>query len=210
MGKKDQEKQQENLNGAQEPTEAVTTQNEAEEQEPTPVEDGDGAPETKAEEKKEQPQEDDLQTAYDKLREEHQDLKDKYLRLFAEFDNYKKRTLKEKVELMKTAAQDTMTALLPVLDDFDRAKANAENDDSKEVFSEGVKLVYEKLYSILISKGLKPMESTGKEFDPDLHFAFTEIPAPSDDLKGKVVDTIEKGYFLKDKIIRHAKVVIGK
>ena len=144
------------------------------------------------------------------LREEHDQLKDKYLRLFAEFDNYKKRTLKEKIEFMKTAASDTMSALLPVLDDFDRAKKNAEDDNTVEEFSDGVKLVYSKLYNVLKQKGLIPMETNGKEFDADLHEAFTEIPAPSEDLKGKIVDTIEKGYFLKDKIIRHAKVVIGK
>ena len=141
---------------------------------------------------------------------EIQELKDKYLRLFAEFDNYKKRTIKEKLELMKTAAQDTMSALLPVLDDFDRAKKNAEDDNSTEQFSEGVNLVYNKLYTVLKQKGLSPMETNGQDFDPELHESITEIPAPSEDLKGKIVDTIEKGYVLKDKIIRHAKVVIGK
>lgn len=141
---------------------------------------------------------------------EIQELKDKYLRLFAEFDNYKKRTIKEKLDLMKTAAQDTMAALLPVLDDFDRAKKNAEDENSTEVFSEGVNLVYNKLYAVLKQKGLEPMETNGEVFDPELHESITEIPAPSDELKGKIVDTIEKGYVLKDKIIRHAKVVIGK
>ena len=145
-----------------------------------------------------------------KAKKEHADLKDKYLRLFAEFENYKKRTLREKLELMKTAAQDTMSALLPVLDDFDRAKKNADDEGSTEVFSEGVNLVYNKLYAVLKNRGLEPMESTGEAFDPELHEAITEIPAPTDELKGKIVDTIEKGYKLKDKIIRHAKVVTGK
>lgn len=207
MGKKDKEKQKENLNGEQEPIDAFTTQEEEAMQTGNSAEDNNGAEDTEPILHELEP---DLKTEIEKLQEEQQELKDKYLRLFAEFDNYKKRTLKEKVELMKTAAQDTMTALLPVLDDFDRAKAIAEKEDSTEVFSEGVRLVYEKLYAALIQKGLKPMESTGKDFNPDLHFAFTEIPAPSEDLKGKVVDTVEKGYFLKDKIIRHAKVVIGK
>ncbi len=144
------------------------------------------------------------------LKKANQELKDKFLRLAAEFDNYKKRTLREKVEMMKTAAQDTMSALLPVLDDFDRAKKNAESEDSKENFSEGVSLVYQKLYNMLKQKGLHPMESTGKDFDPELHEAITEIPAPTEEMKGKVVDTIEKGYLLNDKIIRHAKVVVGK
>jgi len=138
------------------------------------------------------------------------ELKDKYLRLQAEFDNFRKRTIKEKLEFMVTAAQETMSALLPVLDDFDRAKKNAEDESSKEPFSEGVMLVYDKLYKTLEQKGLKAMTSTGEDFDPELHEAITEIPAPNEEMKGKVMDTIEKGYFLKEKIIRHAKVVVGK
>lgn len=138
------------------------------------------------------------------------DLKDKNLRMRAEFDNFRKRTVKEKLDMMKNAAQDTLSALLPVLDDFDRAKKNAEDESSKEPFSEGVNLVYAKLYTILQNKGLKPMESTSEEFDPELHEAVTEFPAPSEDMKGKVFDTIERGYFLNDKIIRHAKVVVAK
>ena len=140
---------------------------------------------------------------------ELKELKEKYLRLFAEFDNYKKRTIKEKLELMRTAAQDTMSALLPVLDDFDRAKKSAEDDQTNEVFSEGVELVYHKLYAVLQSQGLVPMESTGEPFNPDIHEAITDIPAPTEDMKGTVIDTIERGYKLKDKIIRHAKVVVG-
>jgi len=138
------------------------------------------------------------------------ELKDKYLRLLAEFENFKKRTFREKLETMKTAAQDTVSALLPVLDDFDRAKKTAEDESSTEQFSEGVTLVYQKLNNILNQKGLEAMESTGLDFDPELHEAITEIPAPSPDLVGKVVDTIETGYTLKEKIIRHAKVVVGK
>ncbi len=138
------------------------------------------------------------------------ELKDKYVRLLAEFENYRKRTIREKVDLMATAAQDTMSAILPVLDDFDRAKANAEDDSNTEPFSEGVMLVYNKLYSILEQKGLKAMESNGVDFDPEFHEAITEIPAPSEELKGKVIDTVEKGYTLKDKIIRYARVVVGK
>lgn len=138
------------------------------------------------------------------------ELKDKYLRLQAEFDNFRKRTMKEKLEFMVTAGRDTISVLLPVLDDFDRAKKNAEDENSTEPFSEGVMLVYDKLYKNLEQKGLKAMESTGEEFDPELHEAITEIPAPNEEMKGKVMDTVEKGYFLKDKIIRHAKVVVGK
>jgi len=136
--------------------------------------------------------------------------KDKYLRLFAEFENYKKRTMKEKLELMKTAAQDTLNAILPILDDFDRAKLSADDDSTNEVFTDGVKLVYDKLNSTLAARGLKAMESNGEVFDPELHEAITEIPAPNDEMKGKIIDTIQKGYYLQDKIIRHAKVVVGK
>lgn len=136
--------------------------------------------------------------------------RDKYLRLYAEFDNYKKRTIKEKLEMMKSASQDIITSLLPVLDDFDRAKKSADDDQSSEQFSEGVTLVYNKLYSILKNKGLEKMESNSELFDPELHEAVTEIPAPTEELKRKVIDTVEQGYYLNDKIIRHAKVIVGK
>ncbi len=137
------------------------------------------------------------------------EMKDKYMRMVAEFDNYKKRSIREKLDFMKSAAQDTLSALLPVLDDFDRAKKFAEGKENAN-WDTGVDLVYQKLYTILRSKGLEPMDATGETFNPDMHEAITEIPAPNDDLKGKVVDTIEKGYRLNDKIIRHAKVVVGK
>lgn len=136
--------------------------------------------------------------------------KDKYLRMYAEFENFKKRSVRQRIELMNSAAQDTLIALLPVLDDFDRAKKNAEDEANSEPFSEGVNLVYNKLHNILKQRGLEEMESNGETFDPDFHEAITKIPAPSDDLKGKVIDTVEKGYKLKDKIIRHAKVVVGE
>lgn len=145
------------------------------------------------------------------LRQQVGELKDKYIRLVAEFENYKKRTVREKLEFMKNAAQSTVSAMLPVLDDFDRAKKFAEGEKGEsEGLSEGVALVYQKLYNVLKQKGLEPMESTGEPFDSELHDAITEIPAPTEELKGKVVDTIEKGYRLNDKIIRHAKVVVGK
>jgi len=138
------------------------------------------------------------------------ELKDKYLRIFAEFDNFKKRTIKEKMDFMRNASRDVLADMLPVLDDFDRAKQSAEDDASTEQFSDGVNLVYNKIHSVTKSKGLKPMESTGEVFDPELHEAITKIPAPSDDMKGKVIDTITKGYYLNDTIIRHAKVVVGE
>lgn len=141
-----------------------------------------------------------------KLEAQVTELKDKYMRKVAEFENFRKRTMRERLELTKTAARDTMTALLPVLDDFDRAQKNA----GEEGLGEGVTLVYNKLNNILGQKGLKPMESNGEVFDPELHEAITEIPAPNEDLKGKIVDTVEQGYYLGEKIIRYAKVVVGK
>ena len=144
------------------------------------------------------------------LQQEHGELKDKYLRLMAEFENFRKRSIRENLERMKTASQDVMTVLLSVLDDFDRAKKSADDDDSSENFSEGVTLVYNKLNSVLQLKGLEKIPSTGELFDPEIHEAITEIPVTDDAQKGKVVDTVEQGYLLNDKIIRHAKVVVGK
>lgn len=152
----------------------------------------------------------ELENQIEELNIEHAELKDKYLRLFAEFDNFKKRTIKEKLEMMKTAAESTVSSLLPVLDDFDRAKKSADDESSEEVWTDGVKLVYNRLYQVLEGNGLKKMESDGEVFDPEFHSAITEIPAPTKELSGKVVDTIENGYFLKEKLIRHAKVVVGK
>lgn len=151
-----------------------------------------------------------LQEVVDKLMAEKSELSDKYLRLSAEFQNYKRRTAKEKMDLIQTAGRDVIKVLLPVLDDFDRAKKAADDDDSVEAFSEGVQLVYEKLNRVLEQKGLKPLNANGEVFNPDFHEALTEIPAPTEDLKGKVIDTIEKGFALNDKIIRYAKVVVGK
>ena len=141
---------------------------------------------------------------------ETSELKDKYLRLFAEFDNYKKRTARERLDLIRTASEDLVSRLLPVLDDFDRAKKTADDPATEETFSEGVSLVYNKLHQILESKGLKAMDTSETEFDPELHEAITKIPAPNESMKNKIIDHIEKGYYLNDKIIRHAKVVIGE
>jgi molecular chaperone GrpE len=138
------------------------------------------------------------------------ELKDKHLRLLAEFENYKKRTMRERLDLLSTASKDVIMALLPVLDDFDRAKKSADDPAHGEHFSEGVLLVYNRLYAVLQSLGLKSMDSTGQSFDPEWHDAITEISAPDESLAGKVLDTIEKGYLLNDKILRHAKVVVGK
>jgi len=136
--------------------------------------------------------------------------KDKHLRLFAEFENFKKRTMRERLDLMKTAGRDTINKILPVLDDFDRAKKSAEDDTSVEQLSEGVLMVYDRLYAVMGNMGVKAMETNGEVFDAEMHEAITEIPAPSEDMKGKIIDTVEKGYYMNDKIIRFAKVVVGK
>ena len=132
-------------------------------------------------------------------------LNDKHLRLFAEFENFKKRTAKERMDLYKTAGESVLTAILPVLDDFERSiKANQKQEDK------GVVLIYNKLKSILETKGLKAMEDPiGTELNTDYHEAITNIPAPSDDMKGKIIDIVEKGYFLNEKVIRYAKVVVA-
>ena len=145
----------------------------------------------------------------EKLQQENTALNDKYLRLFAEFDNYKRRTQKERIELLQTASKDVVISLLPVLDDFERALKATENTTEVDAIREGVMLIQTKLNSILSNKGLKPIESLNHTFDTDLHEAITKIPAANDKLKGKVVDELEKGYTLNDKVIRFAKVVVG-
>lgn len=138
-------------------------------------------------------------------------LKDKYLRLFADFENFRKRSTKERIELIQSANKELMHALLPVLDDFDRAFKNLGDKISGNPALEGFKLIHNKMLDIMMHKGLKPMElSTGKSFDVESMEAITNIPAPSEDLKGKVVDEIERGYILGDKVLRYAKVVVGE
>ena len=144
------------------------------------------------------------------LKQEIQDQKDKYLRLFAEFDNFKKRNAKERLELFKTAGQDVIRELLPVLDDFQRADKAFEQDNNAENYASGVKLIQEKLQKTLQNKGLKVIESVGKDFDVEQHEAIAEVPAPNDKQKGKIIDEVESGYTLNDTIIRYAKVVVGK
>ncbi len=148
-------------------------------------------------------------TAEEKLKQENAALNDKYLRLFAEFDNYKRRTQKERVELLQTAGKDVIVSLLPILDDFDRANKAAENAVDVDAIKEGVQLVHNKMKNLLVQKGLKDIESINTPFNTDLHEAITKVPAPNEELKGKVVDELEKGYTLNDKVIRFAKVVVG-
>lgn len=146
----------------------------------------------------------------EQLKEELGKEKDKFLRLFAEFENYKKRTSKERLELFKTASQDVMQSMLPVLDDFDRAWKEIEKSEDKDLIK-GVELIHNKLKETLKSKGLSEVEvKAGDVFNADDHDAITQIPAPNEDLKGKIVDVIEKGYKLGEKVIRFPKVVTGQ
>ncbi len=152
----------------------------------------------------------DEDSELEKLQKDAAEWKDKYIRLVAEFDNFRKRNAKERIELMQTAGKDVIVSLLDVLDDSERAQKQIETSMDVNANKEGVMLVFNKLRSSLQSRGLKAMESIQKEFNPDLHEAITEVPAPNDALKGKVLDEVQKGYYLNDKIIRFAKVVVGK
>ena len=145
-----------------------------------------------------------------KVQADYAALNDKFLRLYSEFDNFRKRTAREKVDLIGSASGDIIKDLLPILDDFERAiKANEEAADPDSL-KEGFELIHHKLLNILTAKGLQPMDAQGKQFDVDNHEAITNVPAPSDDMKGKVVDVVEKGYLLNEKVLRYAKVVVGQ
>ncbi len=143
-------------------------------------------------------------------KEKREELNDKYLRLAAEYDNYRRRTLKEKMELSKVAGEDILVNILPVMDDFERGLATIDKAKEVDAIKEGVLLIYNKFKEFLKQRGVKEIEAKEKEFDTDLHEAVTKIPAPTEELKGKIVDVIEKGYILNDKVIRYAKVVIGE
>jgi molecular chaperone GrpE len=146
----------------------------------------------------------------EKLKAALQEMKDKYLRQVAEFENFRKRSARERMELIQTAGKEVITSLLDVVDDCDRAEKQLQSSNDIELIKEGVLLVFNKLRSTLQARGLKPMQTIGVEFNPDQHEAITEIPAPTEELKGKVMDEVMKGYYLNDKIIRFAKVVVGK
>jgi len=145
----------------------------------------------------------------DRSKAEAADWKDKYVRLYAEFENFRQRSAKERLALIGTATEGLMTELLTVVDDFERSQKAMETVSDTESLKEGVSLVYQKLVKLLQQKGLKPMESVGQSFDPDFHEAITQFPAPTPEQKGKVIDEVEKGYTLNSKTIRFAKVVIG-
>jgi len=156
-------------------------------------------------------QQEEVKSPEEQLQDQLVAEKDKFMRLFAEFENYKKRTSKERVELFKTANQDVVLAMLPILDDFERALSHIENDKEAEELRKGVLLIYNKLVNTLEQKGLSKIEvRQGDTFNADNHEAVTQIPAPTDDLKGKIIDVVERGYKLGDKVIRFPKVVIGQ
>ena len=144
----------------------------------------------------------------DNFEEKFNELNDKYLRLYSEYDNYRKRTANEKIELIKTAAESTILALLPILDDFERALPTMEQSEDKTHY-EGMMLIYNKLKRTLEQKGLEEIKATGEPFNTDEHEALTQIPAPSEDMKDKVIDVVQKGYKLNGKVIRYSRVVVG-
>jgi molecular chaperone GrpE len=151
----------------------------------------------------------ELENELDELNDKLSEANDKFLRLYAEFDNYKRRTMKEKAELLQTAGKDVMLSLLPVIDDFERAHKSESSPDF-ESYKKGIELIHQKFGNILKAKGVEAVESIGKPFDVDLHEAITNIPAPSEDLVGKVIDETEKGYMMNGHVIRFAKVIVGE
>lgn len=144
------------------------------------------------------------------VKEVNVDFKDKYIRLYSEFENYRKRTAKEKIEIITNASENVIKEILPIVDDFERAILNNKDVSDAENIKEGLELIYNKLNKTLANQGLKSMDSIEKEFDADIHEAITKIPAPKKKLKGKVIDVIEKGYTINEKVIRFAKVVVGE
>lgn len=220
MNKKNKSEDEEMKNGDQNPLEELSGNdllNKIEE-ETTPEAQAEEKPETGedgllkklgfSKKDKHRKEAEEFQKAITEEKQRTEELNDKYLRLYAEFDNFRKRTLKERIELIKTAGEDVIISLLPVLDDFGRSIRQMEA--TADPMTEGVKLIFQKLMTTMEKRGLKPMKSVGEVFNPDFHEAITEINAAEEEMKGKVVDEIETGYFLNDKIIRHAKVVVGK
>ena len=199
-----QEKKNEELKAAAEET-AEKIMDEPTETAPAEEE----APEAEVPEQEMTPEE-QLQAEVDKLNQELEEYKDKYLRLSAEFDNYRKRTMKEKAELILNGGEKTITAILPVLDDFERALTTMQKATDVDAVKEGVALIYNKFVQILGQNGVKAIETKEKELDTDFHDAIAIIDAPTEELKGKILDCVETGYMLNDKVIRHAKVVVGK
>ncbi len=161
-------------------------------------------------EKKEKKKHPSYKALYEELKGEYEELHDRYLRLSAEFDNFRKRTLKEKADLAKYGGEQVLLSLLPVVDDFERAMSSMPEGEECSSYVEGIRLIYNKLMDFLRQNGVSEMEALHQPFDPELHEALSKIPAPGEELKGKVVDVLQKGYFLKEKVLRHAKVVVGE
>ncbi len=185
----------------------MTEENKAKEAEEVKEQETDATTETQEEENA---QEEETKDPLTVAQEEAAEWKDKYLRIYAEFDNFRKRNAKERIELIKSANANILKEIVPALDDFDRAIAANENNDDIAAVKEGFELIRSKTFKILEAQGLKAMDAVGKPFDVEHHEAITNIPAPSEDMKNKVVDVIEKGYFLNDKVLRFAKVVVGQ
>ena len=176
----------------------------------TDVTPGDEFTETGTEVSEEQDETESLKNLLNKAEEANESMKKEYMFLRAEFDNYRKRTLKEKTEILKNAAEQTLKGLLPILDDFERGLDAIKDSSDAASVKEGMELIYNKFIKYLASNGVKPIESTGAPFDADFHEAIAMVSAQEDEKKGKVIDTVEKGYTLNDKVIRHAKVVVGQ
>ena len=230
MSKKNKKEQKENLKEQDQNTERQAEQepneNEQEQPEEAAQEDKDQETEETAEENKEQETQESEELAEEQSEqqekteeqsnktpeqlweEKYNELNEKHLRLFSEFDNYRKRTMREKSDLIKSASADLIKEMLPLLDDMDRALENV--PEEQEEARKGMELIRDKFIKTLKQKGLEEMDSEGKEFNTDYHEAVSQIPAPEEDMKGKVVDVVEKGYFLNDKVLRFAKVVVGK
>ncbi len=201
--KKEQKNKQEKINGKEKQEDNKEKKDSSEEHDKK--EKSVGSKEKEEEKKEEKPVSEE-----EKLKAELEELNNKYLRLSAEFDNYRKRTLKEKIEMAKTAGEEVLLDILPVMDNFERAINSIEDSKDIDAIKEGILLIYNKFKEFLEKKGIKEIESDECELNTDVHEAVTKIPAPDERLKGKIVDTIEKGYYLKDKVIRYAKVVVGE
>ena len=160
--------------------------------------------------KKSESKEKKLNEEIKELKEKNNELNNKFIRLYSEFDNFRKRSLKEKEDLRKTASKDVIISLLPVLDDFERAMNSLNETEKNDNTIDGIKLIYNKLMTALKNRGMEQIEAIGNDFDTDFHEAITQIPAPKKSMKDKVIDEIEKGYLLEGKVIRYSKVIIGK
>ncbi len=167
------------------------------------------AEETKNQKENDPQEEDQITNEVEEIQKALEDMKDKYLRLSAEFDNFRKRTMKEKAELILNGGEKTIVSVLPILDDMERALSTMEKAEDVVAVKEGVDLIYQKFLKVLAQNGVKPIETDGKALDTDYHEAIALVPSPSEEKKGKIIDCVQKGYQLNDKVIRHAKVVVG-